>query len=480
MVRRLVVAAVLLVPSSLLAQAPYPTSPDWISGDTQVSTGAAMVDLDRDGWLDLVVANGNDIYQQRLVVYYNQGNGTLPATPDWQSDDVAYNGHLDVADVNGDGWPDVAVAILGEFDPIDPAAKLYLNNLGTLSSLPDWQSGEMANAFGCAFGDVNNDGRPDLAVATGWAYEPVHLFANFVYVNSGGALPSSATWSSDDITTLQGVLWVDANRDGWLDLVGSPTEADTQIYVNLGGALETTASWQSTDSPDQDGIMAACGDVTGDGVVDLLVTDNVQLGGDGLFRQYAGTPGALFETTYSWSYFGNYGSAVALADVDGDGTLDLATGGWWDRTRLFLNQGSGLPTTQSWQSTTSSVIEKIVFGDLNRDGEVPVTTTFAADGGHLYHLPHQPIETVVEVRLDGVVQAPDTFTFSRVSGWITTATAPAVSLEVDYVRSTTLDMAVSNWDSSVGNYVYYNRLVPVLFADGFESGDTTVWANSTP
>ena len=153
-----------LAAGSVHAQEPFDSNPNWVSTDTQVSTGAALVDLDRDGWLDLVVANGNDISLQHLAVYYNRGDGTLPQTPDWQSDDTAYNGHLDVADVNGDGWPDVAVAVLGRFSTVGHAAKLYLNNQGVLSSTPDWQSDETSHAFGCAFGDVNNDGRPDLAV----------------------------------------------------------------------------------------------------------------------------------------------------------------------------------------------------------------------------------------------------------------------------------------------------------------------------
>jgi len=212
----------LLLASPAGAQQVYPMVPDWVSADTPVSTGGALVDLDRDGWLDLVVANGNDMAQQRLVVYYNQGDGTLPPTPDWQSADTAYHGHLDVADVNGDGWPDVAVAVLGSFSSYGQAAKLYLNNGGTLSSLPDWQSNnELANAFGCAFGDVNNDGRPDLAAATGWAYDPQQHFSQYVWINTGGVLPATASWSSADDDHLQGVQWVDVDRDGWLDLVGA-------------------------------------------------------------------------------------------------------------------------------------------------------------------------------------------------------------------------------------------------------------------
>jgi len=40
-------------------------------------------------------------------------------------------------------------------------------------------------------------------------------------------------------------------------------------------------------------------------------------------------------------------------------------------------------------------------------------------------------------------------------------------------------MAVTNWDDSVGNYLYYNLLGPV-FADGFESGDTAAWSATVP
>ena len=77
----------------------------------ECSTGGAFADINKDGWLDFVVANGNDISIQKLVVYYNNGNGTFPTTPNWQSADSDYHGHLDVGDVNADGWPDVAVSV---------------------------------------------------------------------------------------------------------------------------------------------------------------------------------------------------------------------------------------------------------------------------------------------------------------------------------------------------------------------------------
>ena len=470
--------ALLVAPVLTPAQGIYPTSPDWTSADSHVATGAALVDLDRDGWLDLVVANGNDMEQEPLVVFYNQG-GTFPTTPQWSSLDSAYNGHLDVADVDGDGWLDVAVAELGSYDTYDHSAKLYLNNAGTLSTLPDWESAELGNAFGCAFGDVNNDGRPDLAVATGWAYDPQNSFPNYVYVNSGGALPASATWSSADVTHLQGVLWADANRDGWLDLVGIASHANTLVYANTGGVLSTTPTWQTTDIPGADAIMGASGDVTGDGYPDLFVADNNQLsGGSGRVRQYTGLAGGYFQTTMSWSYFDGYVSAAALADVDNDGDLDLATGAWWDKARLFLNTGTGLPTSPTWSSTPSTVVEKIVFGDVDRNGLGTARESFPA-GGRLYWLPYRPIQHVVEVSVDGVPLTAAQYTVGRDSGWVTVGVEPTSGVEVLYHRSTGLDMVVSNWDA-VGNHLYLNRLSPWLLADGFESGDTSGWSSVEP
>lgn len=478
--RILRLAAMLMIAATapgIAAEDPYPTILDWESADTRVSTGGALVDLDRDGWLDLVVANGNDIFEQPLAVYYNLGDGTLPTSPDWLSTDVAYNGHLDIADVNGDGWPDVAVAVLGEFNTIDHAAKLYLNNAGVLSSTPDWESAELANAFGCAFGDVNNDGRPDLAVATGWAYAPQHFFNNLVYLNTGGTLAPTASWASDDDDHLQGVLWVDADDDGWLDLVGVPGGFETRIYANTGGALETTASWTTTDAANQDAIMATAGDVDGDGEPDLLITDNTQLSGSGRFRQYDGVAGGLFETTYGWSYYDGYGSAVALADVDADGRLDLATGAWWDSTRIFLNAGQGFGSTPEWSSTFTSVIEKIAFGDVDNFAVAAMEAVFPADGLRLHYLPHQNIREPVTVEVDGVLLGPESYTFDTEHGWVSTGITPTASLEIGYHHSASLDMAVTNWDSSEGNYLYYNR-IELIFADGFESGDTTRWSGT--
>jgi len=53
------------------------------------------------------------------------------------------------------------------------------------------------------------------------------------------------------------------------------------------------------------------------------------------------------------------------------------------------------------------------------------------------------------------------YTFSREFGWVTVGVSVASTLLVEYTVSSKLDLAVTNWDDTVGNYVYYNlRMVP--------------------
>ena len=424
----------------------------------------------------------------RVNVYLNDGNGNLSKTANWQSSDQGYFGHLDVADVDGDGWLDVAVSYLGTTSIYGIVARVYMNNNGVLSSLPEWEADLIGNSFGVDFGDMNNDGRPDLAIATGNSYSS-QQYHNLVYLNVGGTLESSASWQSSDTNIYMGAHWVDADNDGWLDLafIGGPN-AETQIYRNLGGTLETTASWHTTDSLNQFGIMLTSGDINFDGAKELFATDNNQLvGGSGRFKQYNGLSSGFFETTYSWNYYEGYGSAVALADVNYDNNLDLATGAWWDYTRLFLNDGTGLPLNPSWSSTGATpdirdnVVEKIVFGNVGPIfDEHAINEVFTPSGNNkLFYLSNKNIQKINSVKVDGVYLDFSEYTYSREHAWVTLNTIPSSSVEINYNFSQSLDMVVTNWDPDTGNYLYYNKINIVLNPD-LECNGELSWSNIEP
>ena len=424
----------------------------------------------------------------RVNVFLNDGNGNLSKTANWQSSDQGYFGHLDVADVDGDGWLDVAVSYLGTTSIYGIVARVYMNNNGVLSSLPEWEADLIGNSFGVDFGDMNNDGRPDLAIATGNSYSS-QQYHNLVYLNVGGTLESSASWQSSDTNTYMGAHWVDADNDGWLDLafIGGPN-TETQIHRNLGGTLETTASWHTTDSLNQFGIMLTSGDINLDGAKELFATDNNQLsGGSGRFKQYNGLSSGFFETTYSWNYYEGYGSAVALADVNYDNNLDLATGAWWDYTRLFLNDGTGLPLNPSWSSTGATpdthdnVVEKIVFGNVGPIfDEHAINEVFTPSGNtRLFYLINKNIQKINSVKVDGVYLDFSEYTYSREHAWVTINTIPSSSVEINYNFSQSLDMVVTNWDPDTGNYLYYNKINIELNPD-LECNGELSWSNIEP
>ena len=355
--------------SPLFAQGgvPYNVGHDWESYLSGRTTGGAFADLDRDGHLDLVVANGNDMARQRVEVFYNDGAGHFPVNPQWQSGDIDYHGHLAVGDVNQDGWPDVAVSVF-----IGPSGfstkgrvKLYLNQAGTLESTPSWTSTSDFWTFSLDLGDADGDGDLDLAVATGEPYYGTTA-RNRIYYNSGGTLATTPGWQSNPADHTLDVTFGDVDRDGDLDLAFATAGGPTRVFFQGPAGISTTAGWSSTDNNNQNGNSATWADVDNDGYLELAITDNEQLGGSGVFKIYDNVGGVLDTTPY-WSDYGGrmlnppvmgnpgYVSAIAFADVNLDGATDLAGGIWWDGVWIYLNDGGGLtPRTRTGRTPSTA------------------------------------------------------------------------------------------------------------------------------
>jgi len=442
---------------------PLETSPSWTSNaGGHVATGGAWVDVDEDGWLDMVVANGNDMARQHVVIYHNNGDGTLPLDPTWSSTDNEYNGHLDVGDINGDGLVDVAVAVyIGQAGFSEPGhVKVYLNNgSGGFSSTPDWMPAGNFYSFSLALGDADGDGDLDLACACGDDYYN-NAERQKIFYNVGGTLEATPSWESDELSYALDAFWDDVDQDGDMDLAFCGTSAPMRVYRNdqtTGGGIATSATWENSDLP-QYGNTTAFGDWNGDGFPELAVADNDQLGGSGTFKVYGNTGGTLGSTPLWNSSTGGYGSHVSWIDLDIDGDPDLAAGRWWGRVWIYENTGGSLTANTVWQSNTSSVIENMFWGDVDNDNvHADGLTLLVGDGTRtFFRLGHAPVRSVDEVRVGG---SPTTdYTAHLGNGWISISPPPAVgaSVEIDYTYSLDLDLGVTNWDSSKGNYLFTN------------------------
>lgn len=453
----------ILIVNLSLAQIPFNTTPYWISTNfPKTSTGCAWADINNDGWVDLVIANGNDMNRQKVMVYFNNA-GTISTTPGWESGDIDYHGHLSVGDINNDGWIDVAVSVyLGAAGFNSKGkVKIYTNTNGILSSNPTWTSSDSMYTFSCAFGDADNDGYLDLAVACGESYN-LRSDQMRIYKNVNGTMQTLPYWKSSNLTYGMDVDWADINKDGKLDLIYTCERGPTIAYRNYGDSIARTPFWSSTDpSPYSNSLFLA--DVNNDGNIDLAVSDNNQIGGSGKFKIYL-NKGTTFDTVPFWSSNTSmYGSGIILADIDFDGWKDLIAGGWWKPCYIYKNYSGTFQTAPQWTSSATSVVEAIKCADYDHEGLDTLISSFTGNGStKLYYLNRSPLQKIVWAKIGSNIISLNDYCYNLENGWLVFKNAPANSaaVTIKYIASHDLDFAVSNWDNTgVGNYIYKNNTV---------------------
>ena len=408
----------------------------WESRESGVATGLAWGDLDQDGDADLVVSYGNDITRGPIAVYTNQ-DGELEPSAAFTTTLMHYYGHLEVADLNGDGWLDVVASrLLGDKGFEQPGGvEVYISEQGTLPGLPTWQA-EGFYSFSPALGDWDLDGDLDLAVATGEPYYNAPQ-DNLVFENDGtGDFGDEPAWISPADHSLD-AAWVDVDQNGYLDLVFARVGEPHCAYLNGPEGLSATPGWQAEGDPTRhEGNTIEFGDVNQDGAVDLVISDNLQLGGAGTVSLYCGP---TLERCWESADAPQYQSAVTIEDVDGDGQLDLVAGSWGPEgglgapVRIYTGEDSGLWTPAPvWFSESSSVIEALAFEDTDNSDSSEVII----EGQGLVLLPRGRIVDVEE----GTAHR----------GYLTGTGA----LRATVLLPTDRDLAVSNWDKDIGNQLY--------------------------
>ncbi len=419
----------------------------------------AVADVDGDGYPDVIVSNGNDMDSQRVEVY--SGGFPLPSTvPSWSSSVLQYHGHLALGDVDGDGDLDMAVAgFSGYYAGWGRQVNtLYINTGGGFAPYPAWVS-DSGRCFGVASGDVNGDGLADFLFSCGNDYssdpEPARL-----YVSDGSTLVGPV-WQTPDSVYSLGAKFLDVDNDGDLDLFLGLSPGRHRLYLNYGGVLDTVPVWESARPGFANQI--AVGDVNGDGWLDVVVANTFQGTPDSSRVEVYLNVGGTLDTLPAWVSYdpGQYHSAVALGDVDGDGDLDLAVGGWWDPLSVFENVGGTFSSSPVWLWQPSSsydlVAEYIVFTDIDLSNVLTAVDTFhLSPPAHVVRLTHVPILAVASVLLDG---RPVPYTFVSESGYLSVpldSLSPSSTLTVSYTATALPDLVVSNWARSRGNFAFLN------------------------
>ncbi|MCA9492559.1 MAG: FG-GAP repeat protein [Myxococcales bacterium] len=288
-------------------------------------------------------------------------------TPSWTANGGA-NAHFGSAvsagDVNGDGYDDLLVGARyhdrGSGD--EGAAFVWYGSASGLPAGSSWSvyagqtppgNGPRLGWAGTARADVNGDGYDDVIVSAPTWVQGSQVGAVFVYQGAPGGLPANAT-----TTLLGGTVngWFgrslasagDVNGDGYDDLLVADNTT-TSLHLGSAGGLSANAAWTVTGT-----VVASAGDVNGDGWLDVAVGRPSGFGSVDVYAGSAGGFGASPTTTITGTVSGGeLGTAIAAADVDGDGYDDLvigAPGPDWEGGHVHVHLGSaaGLASTAAW------------------------------------------------------------------------------------------------------------------------------------
>jgi len=308
--------------------------PQVIATDLKVR-GVAIADVNGDGWADLIVSGNSTTatsgFLGRIAVFLQDGTSHTLTGPEELTVSTDNVGMVAVADLNGDSRPDVVSVGAGSggngvislfFQDSNGVlgAEVPLTNFPVLVD-GDSQLGDMHVA------DMNHDGLNDIVLQSD--------YAQLAVVKQGPA----GTFSTPDFYTAQVSpdfrIWTfalaDLNGDGLTDVVTSSVGGPVNIfYQNVGGALVGPTKLPFVGEE----IYGA--DLDGDGLNDLILS-----GGTGASILYQATdhsflvpPGYVLPTFSSGGSNAIIHQGMSIGDVTGDGLLDIVVA--WSNEGVFV------------------------------------------------------------------------------------------------------------------------------------------------
>ncbi len=300
--------------------------------------GAAWLDYDGDGYLDLYITNTREA---KNALFRNNGDGTFTNVAE-EAGVTSETGNTAVVagDIDNDGCTDLILAGDGGFQGNKPTGfRVYANNCGgTFTDISETAGIDKPEvSWSLALGDVNNDGYLDLYAAGLIALSVSFDQRDQLYLNNGDRTFTDVT----DEAGIEGELstcssrFSDYNRDGWTDI----------FIANCFFALVRTE----------------------------LLRNN----GDGTFTEAGFEAGLVFSPSgHPLDYDRDSRMALAFGDYDLDGDLDLFAPGQTDKP-MFKNNGDGTYTAVEEQEL-GLVIRglgadtAVSFADFDNDGYLDV------------------------------------------------------------------------------------------------------------
>jgi hypothetical protein len=336
----------------------------------QFAASVAVGDLNGDGNPDLVVTNiyGKTGLPPSVVgVLLNNGDGTFQPVVAYDSRG-GWAGSVALADVNGDGKIDSVVTNeTGSASCPNGAVDILVGNGdGTFRPAVEYCSGG-STPLSVAFADVNDDGKPDLVVANAGSNNVGVLIGN-----GDGTFLHAVSYGSGWPGPIH-VVVADVNGDRRPDLVTADFNTiPSSVSVLLGNGNGTFQPAVISASGGYYAIWVAIADVNGDGFPDLLVANERACTHcqNGSLDVLLGNGDGTFQTAVGYSSGGNGAMSLAVADVNGDGKLDLVAANYEsDNLGVLLGNGDGtLQPAVTYPSGGNGPIS-VAIADVNRDAK---------------------------------------------------------------------------------------------------------------
>ena len=339
----------------------------------QYAYSVAVADVNGDGKPDLVVANE---VSNTLGVLLGNGDGTFQTALTYGTGGQdAYS--VAIADVNGDGKPDLVVANEGS----NTLGVLLGNGDGTFQTAVSYGTGGQY-AYSVAIADVNGDGKPDLVVANEGSNNLGVLLGN-----GDGTFQAAVIYGTGGPGALS-VAVADVNLDGKPDLVvanmcasSSCTNGSVSLLLGNGDGTFQTAPNYGTGA--QDAYSVAVADVNGDGNPDLVVANECSTCANGSVSVLLGNGDGTFQPAVTYGTGGQYAFSVAIADVNGDGKPDLVVANGCvsssdcanGTVSVLLGNGDGTFQTALTYGTGGQYAYSVAIADVNLDGKPDLLVT---------------------------------------------------------------------------------------------------------
>jgi hypothetical protein len=323
-----------------------------------VATG----DFNGDGFPDVVIGNWCCDAAVGITVYLSRGDGSLQPGINYGTD--GYFAFVAVADFNKDGKLDIAA-----MDNSTGLVQIF-NGVGdgTFTTGPTMVTGDTDSRTIVAV-DLNGDGYPDVAVANNGGSNVG------VILNDGtGALLAPVNYALSKPAT--DIALADLNADGKLDLIALQQCGCVAVMLGNGdGTFGAESDVSVGNSPFQLAVGDLNGDGKLDLAITIWDTTQglqVVLGnGDGTFQ----TASAVYPTSLQGTTYNPYPAYIKLLDLDGDGHLDaIYTNSNYGTVGIMYGVGDGT-FYDPVEYPAGGYSVGLALADVNGDGAVDAVTT---------------------------------------------------------------------------------------------------------